>query len=143
MILICLLILVDYICRIKAEKPLKATLKPNRQYIYYSYLSWYRAPLWDLRPDITSCRNVAVWNLRSCFCGAPSLARGRVWNLQYNHSRSRSYFTTVSQYVLLSSTLVGLVARYYLLSECCCMKLAVLYLWGALFDERTGLQFSV
>jgi hypothetical protein len=23
-------------------------------------MSWYRAPLWDLRPDITSCRNVAV-----------------------------------------------------------------------------------
>jgi hypothetical protein len=25
-------------------------------------MCWYRAPLWDLRPDITSCRNVAVWN---------------------------------------------------------------------------------
>jgi hypothetical protein len=49
-------------------------------------MSWYRAPLWDLRPDITSCRNVAVWNLRSCFCGAPSLKRGRVCNLQCNHS---------------------------------------------------------
>jgi hypothetical protein len=23
-------------------------------------MSWYRAPLWDLRPDITSYRNVAV-----------------------------------------------------------------------------------
>jgi hypothetical protein len=23
-------------------------------------MSWYRAPLWDLRPDITSCRNVVV-----------------------------------------------------------------------------------
>jgi hypothetical protein len=23
-------------------------------------MSWYRAPLWDLRPDITSCRNVSV-----------------------------------------------------------------------------------
>jgi hypothetical protein len=34
-------------------------------------MSWYQAPLWDLRPDITSCRNVAVWNLRSWFCGAP------------------------------------------------------------------------
>jgi hypothetical protein len=40
-------------------------------------MSWYRAPFWDLRPDITSCRNVAVWNLRYC--------------------RSRSYFTTDSQ----------------------------------------------
>jgi hypothetical protein len=45
-------------------------------------MSWYRAPLWDLRPDITFCRNVAVWNLRSCFCGAPSLTRRQVCNLQ-------------------------------------------------------------
>jgi hypothetical protein len=41
-------------------------------------MSWYRAPLWDSRPDITSCRNVAVCNLRSCLCGAPSLTRGRL-----------------------------------------------------------------
>jgi hypothetical protein len=49
-------------------------------------MSWYRAPLWDLWPDITSYPNVPVWNLRSCFCGAPSLTRGRVCNLQWNHS---------------------------------------------------------
>jgi hypothetical protein len=48
---------------------------------------WYRAPLWDLRPDITSCRNVAVRNLQSCFCGAPSLTRGRVYNLQRNQEQ--------------------------------------------------------
>jgi hypothetical protein len=42
-------------------------------------MSWYRARLWNLRPDITSCRNVAVWNLRSCFCGAPSQTRERVY----------------------------------------------------------------
>jgi hypothetical protein len=57
------------------------------------------------------------------------------------------YFTTdgrsVSQYVLVSSTLVGLATRYYFLSECCCQKFAVLSLWGALSDERTGLQFVV
>jgi hypothetical protein len=23
-------------------------------------MPWYRVPLWDLRPDIISCRNVAV-----------------------------------------------------------------------------------
>jgi hypothetical protein len=49
-------------------------------------MSWYRAPLWDLRPDVTSCRNVAVWNLRSCFCLASCLTRGRVCNLQCNFS---------------------------------------------------------
>jgi hypothetical protein len=41
-------------------------------------MSWYRAPLRDLRPDITSCRN--VWNCRSCFCGAHSLTRVQVCN---------------------------------------------------------------
>jgi hypothetical protein len=50
---------------------------------------------------------------------------------------------TVSQYVLASSTLVGLATRYFFLSECCCLKFAVLYLLGALSDERTDLQFAV
>jgi hypothetical protein len=49
-------------------------------------MSWYRAPLWDLRPDVTFYRNVVVWNLWSCFCEEPSLTRGRVCNLQYNPS---------------------------------------------------------
>jgi hypothetical protein len=47
-------------------------------------------------------------------------------------TRSRSYFTTdsqsVSQYVLASSTVMGLATRYYFLSECCCQKFVVLYL---------------
>jgi hypothetical protein len=56
-------------------------------------MSWYRAHLW---PDITSCWNCAVWNLWSCFYGAPSLTRGRVWNLQCNHSMvSRSEPVTI------------------------------------------------
>jgi hypothetical protein len=33
-------------------------------------MSWYRAPLWDLRQDIISCRNVAVW-----ICGLVSMGR--------------------------------------------------------------------
>jgi hypothetical protein len=49
---------------------------------------------------------------------------------------------SVSQYVLVSSTLVGLVTRYYFLSECCCLKFGVLFLWNALSDERMGLQFA-
>jgi hypothetical protein len=40
-----------------------------------------------------------------------------------------------------SNTLVGIVTRYYFLSECYCLNFAVLFLWGALSDERTGLQF--
>jgi hypothetical protein len=38
---------------------------------------------------------------------------------------------------------VGLATRYYFLSECCCLKLAILFLWGALSDEKTGPQFAV
>jgi hypothetical protein len=51
--------------------------------------------------------------------------------------------SSVSQYVLASSTLVGLATRYYFLSECCCLKFSVLYLLGTPSDERTGLQFAV
>jgi hypothetical protein len=66
-------------------------------------MSWYRAPLWDLLLDIISCRNVAVRNLRSCIYGAPSLTRGRVCNLQHDHSMARvaqnpkPYFTVSSE----------------------------------------------
>jgi hypothetical protein len=60
-------------------------------------MSWYRAPLWDLWQDITSYRHVAVWNLRSCFCVAPSLTRGRVCRSFRRISRhftiSRNMFT--------------------------------------------------
>jgi hypothetical protein len=38
-------------------------------------MSWYRAPLWDLRLDIISCRNVAVWNLRFVSMGGRPLWR--------------------------------------------------------------------
>jgi hypothetical protein len=66
-------------------------------------MSWYRVPLWDLRPNIISCRNVAVWNFRSCIYLAPSLTRGRVCNLQCNHSivlvaqNPKPYFTVSSE----------------------------------------------
>jgi hypothetical protein len=55
-----------------------------------------------LRPDIICCRNV-VWNLRSYIYGAPSLTRGRVCNLLYNHSmvrvaqNAKPYFTVSSE----------------------------------------------
>jgi hypothetical protein len=60
-------------------------------------------------------------------------------------SKSKSLYDwqSVSQYALVSSTLVRLVTRYYFPPECCCLKFAVLYLLRALFDERTGLQFAV
>jgi hypothetical protein len=54
-------------------------------------------------PCGTCDRNVAVWNLWSCIYGAPSLTRGRVCNLQCNHSMVRvaqnpkPYFTVSSE----------------------------------------------
>jgi hypothetical protein len=50
---------------------------------------------------------------------------------------------TVKQYVLVSSTLLGLTTRYYFLSEGYCLKFGFLFLWGALSDERTVLQLAV
>jgi hypothetical protein len=54
------------------------------------------------------------------------------------------YWLTVSQSVYLGvEPTLGLVTRYYFLSEGFCLKVAVLFLWGALSDERTGVQFAV
>jgi hypothetical protein len=36
---------------------------------------------------------------------------------------------------------LGLVTKYYFLSEGCFLKFAALSLWGALSDERSGLPF--
>jgi hypothetical protein len=36
---------------------------------------------------------------------------------------------------------LGLVTRYYCLSEGCFLKVSVLSLWGALSDERSDLSF--
>jgi hypothetical protein len=38
---------------------------------------------------------------------------------------------------------LGLVTRYYFLSEGYFLKVAVLALWGALSDERSGLSFVI
>jgi hypothetical protein len=56
-----------------------------------------------------------------------------------NKSNQRSKATLrlmVSQYVLVSSTPVGLATRYYFLYEGFWLKVAVLSMWGALSDER-------
>jgi hypothetical protein len=74
----------------------------------------------------------------SVICHSQSIVRSKVEvTLRLTVGQS------VSQYVLVSNTLVRLATRYYFLSKCCCPKFAVLFLWGALSDERTGLQFAV
>jgi hypothetical protein len=51
---------------------------------------------------------------------------------------------TASQSVCLGvEPTLGLVNRYYFLSEGCCLKVAALFLCSALSDERTGLLFEV
>jgi hypothetical protein len=97
-------------------------------------------PLWELRPDINS-----VWKLLSCLCGASSLMRGKMRLFSVNPKLVEvTLRPTIGQSLCLGvETTWGLVTRYYFLSECCCLKFAVLFLWGALSDERTGLEFAV
>jgi hypothetical protein len=75
-------------------------------------MPWYQAPLWDLRPDTISCRNVAVRNLRSCIYGAPSLTRGWVCNLRCNHSMARVAQNPKSYFTVSSETLPAWRARF-------------------------------
>jgi hypothetical protein len=77
---ICCLVSVG--CPLWLEVGSVSYLKPRFRSWSQSYFTtqsvsmfWCRAPLWDLRPYITSCRNVAVWKLRSCFCGALCLTK--------------------------------------------------------------------
>jgi hypothetical protein len=49
---------------------------------------------------------------------------------------------TVSQSVCLGMEDPCGTCDRILLPVCCCLKFAVLYLWGALSDERTALQFA-
>jgi hypothetical protein len=51
---------------------------------------------------------------------------------------------SVSQSVCLGvEPILGLAIRYYFLSERCCLKVVVLFIWGALSDEKMGLEFAV
>jgi hypothetical protein len=79
-------------------------------------MSWYRAPLWDLWPDITSCRNVEV-QVTLRLSVSMSWYQAPLWDLRPDTTSCRNVEVTlrltVSQYVLVSSTLVGLVTRYY------------------------------
>jgi hypothetical protein len=85
------LLTLDWISIRHSKRPFIHELNRSSNWLYDSQvsqsasMSWCRAPLWALPPDITSCRNVAAWKLRSCFCGAS----WRVCNLQCSHSMVR------------------------------------------------------
>jgi hypothetical protein len=89
-------------------------------------MSWYRAPLWDLRPDITSCcLKFAVLSL----WGALSDERTGLSNskLLYDSRSVRMSWYRAPLWDLRPDI------------TSCCLKFPVLFLWGALSDERTGL----
>jgi hypothetical protein len=52
------------------------------------------------------------------------------------NSKSRYYRRSVGRSLLVSSPISGPRPDF-----CCCQTLAVLFMWGALSDERTGLPF--
>jgi hypothetical protein len=51
-------------CRLGIPSAVRPSRSQSRSYFTADSqsvnMSWYRVPLWDLRPDIISCRNVAV-----------------------------------------------------------------------------------
>jgi hypothetical protein len=91
--------------------------------------------------------HVLVFYMIICLCTYPTVMSVLLSLLAKSKLKSKSKllydWQSVSQYVLVSNTLVGLAIRYYCLSECYCLKFAVLYLWGALSYERTGLQSAM
>jgi hypothetical protein len=122
--------------------------------------SWYRAPLWDLRPDITSCclkfEVLFLWGALSDertglqfavqSLNGPSRAEPvtilycLIWDSP-NLEVRWGYFTSDSQSVSTS----WYRAPFWDLRPdiTSCLKFVALYLLGALSDERTGLQFTV
>jgi hypothetical protein len=86
----------------------KSKLKLNLLYNWQSVnMSRYWVLLWDLRPDSISCRNVAVWNLRSCIC---------VDSFFYNVyvSLSGVYFLQCFEYQVICYMHHPCVIRFYL-----------------------------
>jgi hypothetical protein len=99
----------------------------------------------DSDPDSQRCSDstaVAVHTEYYCLAGhdTSNLIKVESWRTK---SKLLYDWRPVSQYALVSNALVGLAIRYYFLSEWCCLKFAVLFLWSALSDERMGLQFAV
>jgi hypothetical protein len=77
---------------------------------------------------------VTVWRSLLSLCGEPSLTRNQVCHLPVRVCNvvkvEVTLWLTVSQYVLVSRTLVRLATTYYFLSVCCCLKFSVLFFVG-------------
>jgi hypothetical protein len=68
----------------------KVMLRPTGQ---SASLSWNKAPIWGLRPDLYYCQ------LQACWCGALSLTRGRVCRLPDSVSSSTSLVSMYNLHV--------------------------------------------
>jgi hypothetical protein len=114
--------------------------------------AWFAAFLMIFSFDVHCTLNKILqllYNIFTNLCSADtSLSYHTTFNIAMNNYR---YFSSIRsskllydwKHVLVSSTLVGLATRYYFLSVCCCLKFAVLFLWGALSNERMGPEFEV
>jgi hypothetical protein len=101
-----------------------------------------------LSETLTLTLTLWLWGKTKATLRTGQRCRPSYLSLASNPSLSRSSklvydWRSVSQDVVVSSTLVGLATRYYFLSECYSLKFAVLFLWGVFSDERTSLQFAV
>jgi hypothetical protein len=70
-------------------------------------MSWYRAPLWDLRPDITSCRNVeAKVTLRLTVSQSVSMSwyRAPFWDLRPDITSRRNVEAKVTLRLTVSQS---------------------------------------
>jgi hypothetical protein len=54
--------------------------------------SWCQAPIWYPPPIFPPLSLISFRQLRVCWCGAPSLTRGRICNLQCNDASSMSSY---------------------------------------------------
>jgi hypothetical protein len=127
------------------------------------YIVSYDSPLTTCRAMVEVSKPPPTRRARSSYLYSP----GRGWSSPKSKPKSRYDQRSVSQYDLVSSPrgsrgvevevtlqltviqslcqgnepILGLVTRYYFLSEGCSLKFALLSLWGALSDERSGLSF--
>jgi hypothetical protein len=87
--------------------PSKCKLTSSQQsgikYASHNTSPYLSSPLWDLRPDTTSCRNVVVWNLWSYFCGAPCLQ----FAVQLLNGPSRAEHVTIFYCLIWDSPQLG------------------------------------
>jgi hypothetical protein len=102
-------------------------------------MSWCRAHFVDVWPHIASFSRVWVCNCCLISVGLP------LWREAGFAVCSQSHFTadsqSVGQYVLVSCLRCGRLTRYCFLFKSFDLEFVVLFLWGALSDERSSLFF--